>query len=98
MSRYLHTLSAILFYVLGGSFFLAIVLNYNRIAGTTPRVWMDIIDLPLLLTGLLYGGVSLYRSVRSDGDTSHALTVGIAIPLGILFVLLLVTNFLAPAV
>jgi hypothetical protein len=98
MSRFLHTLSAILFYLLGGSYFLAIVLNYNDIAGTAPRVWMDIMDLPLLLTGLLFGGISLYRSVRSDGDTSHALIVGLAFPLVILFGLMLITNFLAPAV
>jgi hypothetical protein len=97
MSRYLHTLSAVLFYVLGGSFFLAIVLQYNGIAGNAPQVWMDIADLPLLLTGLLFGGASLYRSVRGDDDPSHALIVGIAIPLTILFVLLLITNFLTPA-
>ncbi len=97
MSRFLHTLSAILFYILGTSFFLAIVLRQNAIAGTAPQVWMDIADLPLLLTGLLYGGVSLYRSVRNDEHVSHALIVGLALPLGILFSLLLITNFLTPS-
>jgi len=95
--RFLHTLSAILFYILGAGFFLLIVLDYNGIGEGVARVWMDIADLPLLLSGLLFGGVSLYRSVRSDGDTSHALIVGIALPLGILFILLLLTNFLTPA-
>lgn len=98
MSRFLSTLSAVLFYILGGTYFLAIVLNHNGIGSGFPRVWMDIADLPLLLVGLLYGGVSLYRSVRGDTDKSHALMVGIGLPLLILFVLLLVTNFLTPAV
>lgn len=97
MSRFLHTLSAILFYVLGAGFFVAIVLNHNGIAGNIPRILMDITDLPLLLTGLLYGGISLYRSVREDAEPSHALMVGLALPLGILFTLLLITNFLTPS-
>lgn len=98
MSRFLHTLSAILFYILGIGFFLAIVLNHNGVAGNAPRIWMDITDLPLLLMGLLYGGVSLYRSVRGDTEPSHALMVGLALPLGILFTLLLITNFLTPSI
>lgn len=97
MSRYLHTLSAVLFYILGGTYFGALVLDHNGVGSGYPRFWMDIADLPLLLTGLLFGGVSLYRSVRGDEDTSHALIVGLAIPLGILFALLLITNFLSPA-
>lgn len=97
MSRFLHTLSAILFYILGTGFFVAIVLNHNGVAGNAPRILMDIIDLPLLLTGLLYGGISLYRSIRNDAEPSHALMIGLALPLAILFGILLITNFLTPS-
>lgn len=98
MSRFLHTLSAVLFYLLGGAYFLALVFHANGIMVTASRAWLDSTDLPLLLMGLLFGGTSLYRSVRNDGDTSHVLIVGIAIPLVILFVLLLITNFLTPSI
>lgn len=98
MSRFLHTLSAILFYLLGGSYFLALVLNANGVMASASRAWLDSTDLPLLLTGLLFGGTSLYRSVCNDEDASHVLIVGIAIPLVILFVLLLITNFLTPSI
>lgn len=98
MSRFLHTLSAVLFYIVGGTYFLALVLNANNVMTGFSRAWLDSTDLPLLLTGLLFGGTSLYRSVHDDEDASHVLIVGIAIPLMILFSLLLITNFLTPSI
>ncbi len=94
MLRFLHTLSAILFYVLAGTFFLALMLATNNVAAHASRVWMDISDLPLLCSGLLFGGLSLYRSIRRDSDMSHALLAGIALPLLILFSIFLIANFL----
>jgi hypothetical protein len=92
--RFLHTLSAILFYVLAGLFFLALILARNDIAAHGSRVWLDISDLPLLCSGLMFGGLSLYRSIRRDEDMSHALLAGIALPLLILFAIFLIANFL----
>lgn len=93
MLRYLHTLSAALFYILAGSFFLAIILIRNGVT-TIAETWLDIADLPLLLAGLIFGCLSLYHSVRSDARTSHALLAGIALPIAILFVLLMIANFM----
>lgn len=93
MLRYLHTLSAVLFYVLGSSFFLAYVLMRNGIAADASLAWLRAGDMPLLLSGLLYGGISVYRSIQDDASSSKALMLGILIPLAILFLLLLVVNF-----
>lgn len=92
MIRYLHTLSAILFYVLGLSFFGAYILFHNGIATQASAAWLKSGDLPLLVSGLLYGGLSVYESVRKD-SSSQTVLLGISIPLGILFILLLVLNF-----
>jgi hypothetical protein len=93
MLRYLHTLSAAAFYVLAGLFFLMLILARNNVTAFA-NIWLNITDLPLLLSGLLFGGLSLYRSVHKDDNLSHALIAGIALPLGILFVLLMIANFM----
>lgn len=96
MLRYLHTLSAVLFYVLGATFFGAYILMHNDIAADGARAWLQSGDMPLLLSGLLYGGLSVYDSIQ-DASSSKAVMLGILIPLGILFLLLLAVNF-GPAV
>jgi len=79
--RYLHSLSAILFYILGGSFFVAFVLLHNGIGGRWPALWMEIGDLPLLLAGVLFGGASVVRSFQGDAPVSKILVIVIALPL-----------------
>lgn len=91
--HYLHTLSAVLFYILGTTFFLAYVLMHNGIAATASLAWLHTGDMPLLLSGLLYGGLSVYRSLQDEASSSKALMLGILIPLAILFLLLLAVNF-----
>ena len=93
MLRYLHTLSAVLFYLLGSSFFLAYILLRNRIGGAMPALWMDIGDLPLLLSGVLYGGVSVIRSVQGEAPVSALLVIAIGLPLLILFGAVAVLTF-----
>ncbi len=91
MSRYLHTLSAVLFYVVAGSFFVCYVMVRNELGGDWPVLWLKIGDLPLLLLGLLYGGLSIYRSLT---DThSSGLLVAILVPLAALFALGAIANF-----
>lgn len=92
MTRFLHSLSAALFHVLAGSLFLAYVLFHNGLGGDVPRLWLNIGDLPLLVTGLIYGGLSVYRSL-TDGHRSRFLAWGVALPLAIVFILALLANF-----
>lgn len=91
--RYLHTLSAVLFYVLGSSFFLAYVFLRNGIMADASSTWLTAGDMPLLLAGLLYGGLSIEKSIRNDAGASTPIMLGIGIPALVLLVLTLVLNF-----
>lgn len=93
MSRYLHTLSAILFYSLGLSFFVAYVLTSNEIAVAPLQMWMNIADLPLLGSALLYGGLSIYLSLIQDRAPSRSLALTLGIPLTLIFLLTIVLTF-----
>lgn len=93
MIRYLHTLSAILFYVLGSSFFLAYVLFRNNVWEAASLRWLQIGDMPLLLAGLLYGGLSVYRSMHDDTSHSTVMLIAIGFPLVVLFITMLILNF-----
>ena len=94
MQRFLHTLSAICFYVLGSSFFLAYILARNDVAQGTALRWLQIGDMPLLLSGLLYGGLSIHRSLQDKaGNTSRLLILAIAFPAVVLFLVLATMNF-----
>jgi hypothetical protein len=91
--RYIHALSAVLFYLLGSSFFIAFILMRNGIAAENFNAWLHAGDMPLLLSGLLYGGLSVYGSIRSDTSSSKILLIGILVPLVIIFLLLAALNF-----
>ena len=93
MVRYLHTLSAVLFYILGTSFFLAYIFLRNGIMQNNAMEWLNIGDMPLLLTGMLYGGISVYLSIRDDQNHSRGLMIAIGLPLLILFIVLAGLNF-----
>lgn len=94
MLRYLSNLSAVLFYLIGSTFFLCYILVRNDLGGAWPQVWMQIGDLPLLLTGLLYGSLSVYQSIRgSEKNISRTLAMTIGLPAAIIFLLFLVLNF-----
>lgn len=85
MLRFLHTLTAVLFYFLGSGFFIAYVLLRNGIGGDWPLTWLETADLPLLLVSVLYGGTSVIRSFQGDAPVSKILILGITLPLFVLF-------------
>ena len=91
MTRFVHQLSAIFFYALAASFFLAWVLMKNLILVQPSAVWLQTADLPLAFSALTYGGLSLYLSVRSED--SKILPWLIGVPLVIFFGVILVLNF-----
>lgn len=92
MVTYLKHLSGFLFYLLGGSFFVAYLLYHNQI---TPigGWWLKVADLPLAFVGVIYGGTSLYLSVKPKDKESPALFYTISVPLVAIFSLLIVLNF-----
>jgi len=77
---------------MGSSFFVAYVLLRNDLGGTAPGLWMNVGDLPLLALGLLYGGLSIYRSL-SDDHPSRPLAWGVGLPFFLLFFLAALANF-----
>ncbi len=85
MVRYLHSLSAFLFYLLGLSFFTAYILSINNILATVMKQWLHSMDLPLLLVALLYGGTSVYLSLTAERKPSQGLAWSLTIPLMIIF-------------
>lgn len=93
MLTHFHRLSALLFYLLGTSFFVAYLLHFNKLGDTWPYWWMQVGDLPLVLCTIMYGGLSLYRSVTPDEETSVGTAVFICVPLVAVFGLLVVMNF-----
>ena len=92
MAHYLHRLSALLFYALGLSFFAAYILWRNAIGEDGAMAWLTSMDMPLLLCGLLYGGLSVYLSIESDTPSKTAAWI-IGVPLACLFLLSLFFNF-----
>jgi hypothetical protein len=93
--KYLNRLSALLFYLLGTSFFLAYLLHENEVGGGWPLWFINIADLPLAVVAMLYGGLSLYRSVTRPNKVSWVTMVIIGIPLIVVFGLLVMLNYSA---
>lgn len=92
MIPYLKRFSGTLFYLLGGSFFIAYMLHFNQISPWASW-WMKVADLPLALVGVLYGGSSLYSSVKPKNGDSASLMIILGIPLLATFAFLVVLNF-----
>lgn len=93
MLRSLQTLSATCFYLLGLGAFLSYLLMKNEIGNAWTTVLLQSIDLPLLLAGLTYGGISLYRSLATDEEPSKALMLTLGIPLLAVFLFFFALNF-----
>lgn len=94
MIKYVHTVSAIAFYVLGTSFFLAYLFLHNNLLTIASMQWLGIADMPLLFTGMLYGGLSVYNSINDNNhEYSRTLALSVGVPLVVLFLILFVLNF-----
>lgn len=94
MTRTLHSLTAFLFYVLGAGSFAAFVLLRNGLYDAWPAWWLTVVKMPLLLTGLIYGGTSIYLSLMAAEDRpSRGLGAVIVVPILLLFLLSLFLNF-----
>ncbi|MDP7645748.1 MAG: hypothetical protein QF400_01150 [Candidatus Peribacteraceae bacterium] len=93
MVKYLHQLSAFLYLALGISFFAAYFLLKNEMMMTAAAWWMQRADLPFAFVTIMYGGLSLFRSLNPNEKPANALALAITIPLIIFFLFLVVLNF-----
>ena len=94
MVHFLHRLSGFTFYLLGLSFFGAYIVLRNDIGQVIwPATWLQVADLPLAFTSIIYGGTSLYLSLKNPERPSRILAIMITIPLVALFGSLVFLNF-----
>lgn len=91
--RVLHRLSAVLFSILGLTFALAYVLFRNEVAGAWPMWWFQVADLQLLLAGLVYGSISVERSLQRPSAPSSTLPSVIFVSAFLLFMFFVFLNF-----
>ncbi len=92
MTTILHRVSGVCFYALGLTFFLAYIGVRNNILPMVSAVWMQVADLPFVLSAIMYGGLSFYRSLTTE-EGSLPLALGIGIPLALFFLFICVLNF-----
>lgn len=89
----LQQVSGFFFYILGLSLFVGYVCMRNDVFPNHAAVWMQTADLPFALAAIVYGGTSLYASLRAGGSSSRVLAWSIAVPLLVLFGLIVTMNF-----
>lgn len=91
----LRRASAALFFLLGTLTIAAIACVNLGIQTEKLSLFLNVVDLPLLLSGMLFGGSSLVTSL-SRGKTSTAIALGVFIPLLLLFGFFAWMNFALP--
>ncbi len=96
MSRTLQTVSKWMFFTLGTLMLAGLVLIKWGIAAETIGMILNSLDLPLLGSGMLYAGSSLYVSLTKDGKISWLLAIIITVPLVLLFLVFMYANFALP--
>ena len=91
----LRKASAVLFYILGSLTILAIVLVNLGMFVSPLSVFLNIVDLPLLLMGILFGGSALLTSLGRE-KVSVSLAFAVFIPLLLAFGFFAWMNFAMP--
>lgn len=89
----LQRLSGAFFFFIGASFFVSVVLLRNDLHADAAAWWMQVADLPLALSAIMYGGTSLYGSLRNPHKQSGLLPWLIGIPLSVIFIIIAAMNF-----
>lgn len=93
MELFLKKLSGFLFYALGLSFFVMYLAHKKEWLGQLPLWWFEVLDVPLVIAALLYGGTSLHLSLRSKDNKAVISGVLISVILLAVFAVLFVFNY-----
>lgn len=93
MLQFLHQLSAWVFYVLGTSFFAAYLGVRQNVVAPLSLWWLNVLDLPLLISGLLYGASSVILSITDHDRPSVTATVSVLLPAALILLAVLILNF-----
>ena len=92
----LRRAAAFWFFVLGIVIIIGVLLLKRGMVTDQWAAVLHVLDLPLLLSGMLYGGTSLYGSMVPKDKSSLVLGVLIALPLLLLFCFFAYLNFSLP--
>lgn len=93
MTETLQRVSGFAFYALGAALFTAWGLLTWGMETRLAAQALQSLDLPFALSAIVYGGTSVYRSVRDDIHPSKTLPWLIGIPLGLAFLVVVILNF-----
>ncbi|HLD63564.1 MAG TPA: hypothetical protein VI913_01575 [Candidatus Peribacteraceae bacterium] len=93
MFEQIRRASEIVFYIMGCSFFLLYMMYHNGIGAEWARWLMELFDQSFILVALLYGGTSFLRTLTDLKDPNMKIVLAVAIPLGLLYILLLAFNY-----
>jgi hypothetical protein len=91
----LRRASTALFYLLGSLTIMAIVLVQRDVFVMYASRFLAVVDLPLLLVGMLYGGSALCESAASGRSRTILATIVFTV-ITLLFVLFCYLNFALP--
>ena len=91
----LRRASAVLFYVLGTLTILAIVFVSREMFTGPSSLFLNVVDLPLLFSGMLFGGTALVSSL-GRGKPSAGLILTVFVPLALAFGFFAWVNFAMP--
>jgi hypothetical protein len=69
MLKFLQSLSAVCFFLLGITFFVAFLFLRNNVQMIWSAWWMQVADLPLLVSAVTYGATSFMLSVKGRAVT-----------------------------
>ena len=94
MLRTLHSVAAVAFFLLAGSFFVAALCLQNAVEPLLAAWWMQVADLPLLVSALVYGGSALYFGLKKPGSSPGVLGWILLLLLAAVFIFFAVLNFL----
>ncbi len=89
----LRRASAVLFYALGAFILVAIVLVQRGLFASSLTLLLNILDLPLILVALIFGGSTLLSSLKRDSSPSPVALTIVFLPLLLAFAFFLYLNF-----
>lgn len=89
----LKSITGFWFYVLGFILLASYVSVRGEVLGVWPAYALQYLDLPFILSGLLYGAVNLYESVHAPGKKARVLLGVLSIGVAAMFGVVLVMNF-----
>lgn len=82
-----------MFYPLGVSFFVAYLGVHQGVLSALSLWWLKVLDLPLLISAVLYGATSVVLSITDHDRPSAAALWSVLLPAVVILIAVLFLNF-----